>query len=66
MGLRDGENKVFYTKHGQKWEIYNLAADPEEQTNLFDPAQPLTQTLTARLSAWYQKQYQKPLPAPKK
>jgi arylsulfatase A-like enzyme len=66
MGMRDGERKVFFSKHGQKWELYDLAADPEEQTNLIDPSQPLTQDLTRRLSDWYQKQYKKPLPVPKR
>lgn len=48
---------IVWAEAGKKDELYDLAADPEEERNLIDDpaAQPLRRDLTTRLRAWLEK-----------
>lgn len=50
--LREGDWKVVWPKKGNKWELYNLAKDRCETTNLADAKPKLTQRLGKSWEAW--------------
>jgi len=48
-----GDDKLIYTPgHPEPWERYDLASDPWETTNIWDPVAPGVGSLTAALRAW--------------
>ena len=53
LGLRDGKWKLVYTLKKRAWEMYDLTADPDELTNVYDPASAEFKRLSGQLSAYY-------------
>ena len=53
LGLRDGKWKLVYTVKKQAWEMYDLAADPDELTNVYEAASTDGRRLTAELAEYY-------------
>jgi hypothetical protein len=48
-GLRGERYKVIWEPDEQYWEFYDLARDPDERENLYDPDEPLVRDWQARL-----------------
>ena len=51
MITADGKKQVFYRADDRRWEIYDLANDPEERKNLAE-SDPDAKTLEEQLAAW--------------
>jgi lipoteichoic acid synthase len=56
FGLRENDTKVIYDASDNHFEIYNLAEDPHETTNLARQAGQATEMWSQRLAAWVQYQ----------
>ena len=52
LGLRDGDEKYIYNMTLASEELYDLAADPTEQTNLAASAPQRCKAYRQRLMAW--------------
>ena len=52
LGVRDGDFKYIYNVTAGREELYDLAKDPEEQTNIADQHQVKCQLLRRRVAAW--------------
>ncbi|HUT55137.1 MAG TPA: sulfatase [bacterium] len=55
IGMRAGDYKIIYTFKKDSWELYNLKNDPQEERNLFDPADPGFRELAGQLVEFYEK-----------
>jgi arylsulfatase len=53
LALRDGSWKLVYTLKKRTWEMYDLAADPDELKNIYDPASADGRRLTRELADYY-------------
>ena len=51
MITADGKRHVFYRISDNRWEIYDLTADPDEKKNLVE-SDPAAKALEAQLSQW--------------
>jgi hypothetical protein len=56
FGLRDGNYKAIYNAVLNRSEIYDLAKDPQETTNLAPQMPDFVETTRHRLAAWVQYQ----------
>ena len=50
--LREGDWKVVWPKKGEQWELYNLAEDRCETTNLAASEPEITERLSEAWNAW--------------
>ncbi len=54
IGMRKGDYKIIYNFGGGKWELYNLADDPSEESNLFYEDIEKAAEMMEGLQDWYE------------